>query len=279
MEVYKKLRDLLNKPFPEEETNYGSPKTITIISLFVFFFLYIFQPFGISSLQSGKFLICLGFGSMTFIASVIYEFVVGHLLNLKSKGENWTFGKWMVNNLGIMFSISLANFLFARIILFGYIQWDLFPHMIYSTFMIGIIPVVVLGWYLLNKQEKKYQNIAEEINQQKTAKLSFNNPNQQFLFGIPASQIKYVEALQNYVKIGYVNSEHQHLKHTERATLKQVINEVEGSSIVKCHRSFLVNRKAIISASGNAQGLLLILSDCDTVIPVSRSYVPIFRDN
>lgn len=267
----------LNKPFPEDG-RFGSIKNITVISVFVIFILYVFQPFGISTIESGKFLICLGFGSMTFMSSIIYEFIISQLFKLKGERGKWTFGKWILNNLAIMFFISLANFLYARILIIGYIEWELFPHMIYGTFMIGIIPIVVLGWLSLNKQEKKYQNIAEEINQQKVMNPS-RNSDEESIFDIPVSQIKFVEALQNYVQIGYFNFEGKFIKQTKRATLKQILNETQESSIVKCHRSFLVNRKAIISASGNAQGLLLQLSDCDTIIPVSRSYVSIFRNN
>ena len=102
-------------------------------------------------------------------------------------------------------------------------------------------------------------------------------PDNQYLMNLASHQIRYIEALQNYAKIGYINSTGQLIERTERATLKSILNEVEGSPIVKCHRSFLVNREAIISTSGNAQGLLLTLSDCDKTIPVSRSYVPAFR--
>jgi hypothetical protein len=51
---------VLNKPFPEQESAYGMLRISTIISAFVTFFLYIFQPFGISAIESNTFLICLG---------------------------------------------------------------------------------------------------------------------------------------------------------------------------------------------------------------------------
>lgn len=277
MHFFNTIIQILHKPFPEEESRFGSLKVITILSLFVVFFLYIFQPFGISTLPSNKFWICLGFGVMTFLATIVYEFIVGQLFQLKGKGENWTFGKWIINNLGAMLCISLANFLFARLFIFGYIQWDLFPHMIYGTFMIGIIPIVVLGGFSLMKQEKKFQHLAAEINQREVPPVIKPSVEKTVLFDIPIQQIRFVEALQNYVKIGYINTEGLLIKQTQRATLKQITKETTGSAIVKSHRSFLVNRDAIISTSGNAQGLLLTLSDCDVMIPVSRSYVKFFR--
>ena len=97
------------------------------------------------------------------------------------------------------------------------------------------------------------------------------------LFDIPVKQIKYIEALQNYVTIGFINREGQLQKQTERATLKSILATTKESSILRTHRSFLVNQQAIINTVGNSQGLLLTLSDCDKKIPVSRSYVPAFK--
>lgn len=277
MNSFDKIVQILRKPFPRVENWYSYFKILIIISLFVTFFLYVFQPFGISALESHKFLICLGFGSMTFLGALIYEFTVGQFLKLIGIRARWTFGKWILNNLGVAIFISFTNFLFIRILYFGFIQWELFPNMLYGTLMIGLVPIVVLGGVTLIKQEKKYQIIAEEINQKKTSTSNINNNHDLSIFDISASQIKYVEALQNYVKIAYMDGEDKLIVQTERATLKNILEEVEGSSIIKCHRSFLVNQEAIISTNGNAQGLLLSLSECDKIIPVSRSCVSIFR--
>ncbi len=281
MGFFNKIATLLKKPFPEEEDRLVYFRDLTIFSAFIAFFLYVFEPFGLarveSELKSNKLLVCLGFGAMTFLGTVIYEFIVNNIFKLKGQQEKWTFGKWILNMLGIMFSISLANFLFARLVIFGHIEWGLFPDMIYGTFMVGLIPVVVFGAWLMNKNEKKYQNIADEINQTKTTSLNDRDGENHLIFNIPTHQIRYVEALQNYVKIGYLNSEGLLKVRTERITLKQILAETEGTTIVRSHRSFLVNKDAIIGTSGNAQGLLLSLSECDKVIPVSRTLVPVFR--
>jgi DNA-binding LytR/AlgR family response regulator len=144
--------------------------------------------------------------------------------------------------------------------------------------MIGIIPLVMIGAFSLFKQERKYQFIAREINQAKAPASNFKHIGSLSIFNIPTDQIKYIEAFQNYVKIGYINAEGQLKIQTERITLKEILTKTKGSSIIRCHRSYLVNKEAIVAASGNAQGLSLSLSDCDKRIPVSRSCVPVFRD-
>lgn len=269
----------LQKPFPEAKNRLFYYKYLALLSVFVAFFLYIFEPFGLGTIESHQFLVCLGFGSMTFVGGAIYDLSMGTLFRILGKGKTWTYGKWILNNLGIVLFISMANFMFSRLVLFGFIDWELFPIMLYSTFMIGALPVVLVGRMTLLSQERKYQGIAQEINQKPLSSPTISHAKEVSLFGISASQIKYVEALQNYVKIGYVNAEGKLKEQTERATLKSLLEQVEGSAIVKCHRSFLVNRESIISTAGNAQGLLLSLSDCEKIIPVSRNWVAVFRES
>lgn len=214
---------------------------------------------------------------MTLLAALVYELTVGFLFRAIGWRDRWTFGKWILYNIGVMLLISMFNFLFARLAFFGFIQWNLFPAMLYGTFMIGLIPLVVYGGIVLLRQEHKYQGIADEINQ-KPATLDTIQSNQKLtILDIPVAQIKYVEALQNYIKIGYISTDGEPKEQVIRATLKQCETQAEHTSIIRCHRSFMVNQAAIIATSGNAQGLLLTLSDCEKSIPVSRSYVPKFR--
>lgn len=277
MNFFNKIRVFLGKPFPEYESYWAYLRVTLAVSLFVVFFLYFFEPFDMSTLESNQFIICLGFGLATFIGTIFHDLIFHRFWNLFKKDGVFTFGNWILQMIGVILMISLANFIYLRYSFFGYMKWDFFHIMIRNTFAIGIFPVVTLGAFALLRQERKYQTIASEINQKKESSTTeINKINEQSVFNIPANQIRYVEALQNYVKIGYV-SKGELKEQTERATLKGVLDEAKGSSIVKCHRSFLVNQTSIVSTAGNAQGLQLSLSDCDKIIPVSRSYVAGFR--
>ncbi|MFK7812099.1 MAG: LytR/AlgR family response regulator transcription factor [Maribacter sp.] len=226
-------------------------------------------------LESNSLLICFGFGAMTFIGASIYELVIHQTRRFKKAKRPFTFGKWLLNNLGATFCISLVNFIFARFLFFGHMEWSLYPIMFYATFMIGIIPLAFIGGFTLLGQENKNQNTDNNItrNEEYSSSLIKNK----FLFDIPLHQIKYIEALQNYVKIAYLNDDNQLKVLTERATLKEIQKTIHQGPIIKCHRSFLVNSDAIVNTRGNSQGLLLTLSDCDRTIPVSRTWVPLFR--
>lgn len=272
-----KLIQILSKPFPQEESTSDAIRIITVISVFVVGFLYVFRPFGLHLKESGLFLLCLGFGTVTFAVCIIYELLAVFVLKVKGDRAHFTFGKWILYMVGIILCISLANFVFVRVTLFDDIQWNLYPYMLRGTFAVGFFPIIVLGAIAMLRQEKKYQNIADELNHQTHTNHIEHGDNHE-IFGIPSSQVRYIEAMQNYINIGHVGSDGLFKVQTERATIKSLADETLGNSILRCHRSFLVNRESIASTAGNAQGLLLSLVDCDKRIPVSRSYVTGFRN-
>ena len=275
MNLLTKLIKFWQKPFPKTETWFGLSRNFITISVVMTIFLYVFQPSGISE-TSNKFWLCLGFGVAGALAYFIYEVLFKQLTKLRKAPIHWTFGKWLLYSLGVLFFVSLGNFLYVRYIFFGYMNWAMFPYMIKGVFMFGI-PVLITITLVLLRDEQKYQTIAEEINQQKNQTTKTIPINNLTLFEIPVDQIRYIEALQNYVTIGFINSAGELKKKTERATLKSILEKTKQSPIVRTHRSFLVNQQAIVDAVGNAQGLSLTLSDCEVKVPVSRSYVPAFR--
>ena len=240
-------------------------------------FNYVFKPFGLHLLESGQLLLCLGYGLVTFVTALVYEFFVVWVLKIKRAQTVFTFGRWIVYMLGVLLMISLANFLFVRLIIFGDIQWGVFPYMVRGTFAIGVFPVVIIGVIALLKQEQKYQNISHQINQNPLSTKGSNQRTNTQIFGISSSQIRYIEAMQNYINIAYVNQQGELSIATQRATLKSLTDALLGESLIRCHRSYIVNRDHITATSGNAQGLLISLADCEQQIPVSRSFVSLFR--
>ncbi len=276
MNLMNKVISFFNRPFPPTENWSDRIRLAIAVAIFVTFFLYVFEPFGLSQVQDNKFGICLGFGSATLVASLLFEFVVVKVFGLYENSQNFTFGKWVLQAIGMILTISIANFLFGRW-LQGSMDWRFFPQMIYATFAVGVFPTVVLGSISMMRQERKYKEIASDITiPSNEAKVASIQPEQSY-GDIPISNIRYIESYQNYVRIGYLNKDSDCVEVMQRATLKSIQSELDQTDIVKCHRSFLVNKESIISVNGNAQGLLLSLESCSKEIPVSRSFVSAFR--
>lgn len=277
MNIIRQILKLLNRPFPQQDNPMYFLRTIGLVSLFVAFFLYAFRPFDLDDAPINLFWTCIGFGLVSFVAMALYGFTISRQIKLRLAPGKWVFGVWILDTMAMMTMISLGNFLFARLSFFGSIRWEFFPQMISSTFLIGIFPVSMIGALTLFRAERKYQDIAREINEKPVSKSGNDMKAELQVMGVKVEQIRYIEALQNYVRIAYVNESGAFKSITERATLKSILDASSGSSLVRCHRSYVVNRSYILETSGNAQGLMLQLSDSDKEVPVSRTYVPMFR--
>ena len=95
---------------------------------------------------------------------------------------------------------------------------------------------------------------------------------------IPISDLRFAEAMQNYVSVSYLSAESLQ-KEVVRNTLSKLENEWEQTPMVRCHRSYLVNLDAVAEVNGNAQGWKLRLEGVpDFEVPVSRSYIPAVRE-
>jgi len=284
--MIKALANLLGKPFPREESFADAVKITAALSLLLATFLYVLMPLGLHLVKQNYAWLCLSFGVTTFAVSVIYEWLVVYVFAFKRHGTAFTFGHWIVYFSVAMLLISVANFVLVRLVVIGHMDWRLFPYMIRGTFAVGLFPVVAVGAWALLSQERKYQSLANTINVthtgSSTAAAERSADTEAALFTIAIERIRYIEAMQNYIKIVHLDESGQIREHVERATLKSLEQSCLNSgetSIVRCHRSYYVNRNAIEVTRGNAQGLLLELADCEkrTPVPVARRYVGAFR--
>lgn len=272
-----KIINFLHKPFPYEESWSAALKLAAWVAVFVAFFLYVFKPFGMHTIRDNYGLICLAFGFITFMVSAIWEWLMVSVLKFKNRNGQFNFARWLVYIMGAILLISLVNFLFVRWWLFDDIQWQLLPSMMRGTFAIGFFPVIILGAAALLRQEYKYQEIAAHVELQQTDLASADQSTQQHIHDIPVPSIRFIEAMQNYVIITYVSAENGLREQTVRTTMKALVETLDGTALRPCHRSYCVNQHQIKAVTGNAQGLLLALNDCEQKIPVSRRFVSDFK--
>ena len=88
------------------------------------------------------------------------------------------------------------------------------------------------------------------------------------------SDLLYIEAVGNYVKI--VSKRENDNVHTTmlRATMKQMEDSLQAyPMIVRCHRAFMVNLGQVEQISSNSRAMQLVMRHGHDSIPVSRSNV------
>jgi hypothetical protein len=101
--------------------------------------------------------------------------------------------------------------------------------------------------------------------------ITFGGPGSSDRIVLRLNDVIYGQAQDNYVELHYQKegSERQHLL---RATLTSLAKETEGTGIVRCHRSYVVNLRRVTSIRGSGSRLTLTLDGAGESIPVSRSY-------
>lgn len=267
------VKSQLGRPFPEHEDHRGYIASIACISLFVFLFLYVLQPFDLDELGGSTFLYAVAFGAITFLVSLNYQFLIKKILGLQRTGQRHTFGYWIADVMVLILLIAMANYLFmAWIAEMSYQYWW---DMLIATIIVSIFPIVFIGAISMARSEKKNQSVASRLNDTKSPMPS-DTEIPKAIEGISYQNILYIESLQNYVRIHHTTDNKPQVI-TVRRTLSSLAAELKDSSLARCHRSYIVNTRMIISAAGNAQGLQLTLHHTSDVVPVSRSYVDAFR--
>ena len=280
---------ILTKPYPKESNVKKKFFTAFIFGNFIFLFLFLFQPFGINDWKiDNKALVLAGYGLITFVVVLFNSLILEFLLKKWFSEKNWRVWKeilwalWNILLIGTVnllyskwqagFSLTLANF-------FMY-QW--------ITLLIGLIPVALIT--LWNHNRLQTRNLKEALNLTKVIKsdgvlqlekhplVTLAGDHVKDSIQLDPENLLYMEADDNYVEVVWVDG-NQIQKKLLRNTLKNLETQFSSASyIFRCHRSYLVNLRKVISVSGNSQGYKLHLRGTEELIPVSRSLNEVIRE-
>lgn len=90
-------------------------------------------------------------------------------------------------------------------------------------------------------------------------------------FSTKLSNILYIEAADNYVNIHYINGEKEDTFILFNS-MKNIEKNFKGTSLMRCHRGYMVNAENVKLMRKDGLGLLLELNQTDKVVPVSKSF-------
>jgi DNA-binding LytR/AlgR family response regulator len=223
-----------------------------------------------------------GYGLVTFLILIFDLLLLPLILRRMINFNEWTLIKQILWTSWIIFTIGIANYFYSTFIFIGLKGWRIFLLFEFFTLTIGIIPVIfvtVIGNNLrlsANLREAKIFN--ESITNgrdivENLQKIKFIASNGKEVLEMDPSNLLYIESMGNYITITHLKD--GSLKKTIlRCTMKRAEEEcADNSSVVKCHRAYLVNVNHIVHIHGNSQGLKLTLHNTDIQIPVSRNYL------
>lgn len=246
---------------------------VCLLATLIFFF---FKPFGLEKVATS---IILGFGFIVFLSAlfniVVSLIVVRHLIN----EERWCVWKEVIKSLAYLSINIIAIILFAKYNFDIKLSAFTIFKFVGLTIFIAIIPisirVVSINNWLLKKKLKEAQHLSDVLKDRKfenegvVIELRSNIVND--IIKTTTNALQFIEADRNYITITELK-ENKPKNSLLRLSIIKALEQIEDENIVRCHRSYVVNLKAVTSVRGNSQGLKLLLSESLKPIPVSRSY-------
>lgn len=268
----------LNKKYPFNDNLKINARTISSVSLGIFLFLLFFQPFEIRNPDFDNRLIILAtFGAITLVLLSIFRLVIPSIFITAFSEERWTIKKEIIIDLLFVISNSVAFSFFARYVGGVRINFPIAINIVILSISAAAVLVTINRIYMLKKQIEELceyipDNQKQKIESTKNEMIDFESENLTEFFQIPASQVLLIKSANNYIEVFYQEGNKTHKK-LIRNTLKNTEEKLANyEDLIRCHRSYIVNRKHVQKLSRGNYGLELSLFDYPEQIHVSRQY-------
>jgi len=270
------MNKYLNRPFPFIDKIRYQIIASFLFGLFIYVFLSIFQPFGISNITLNKPLYLLGFAFITFIVLFI-SFVVVYAYY---KTENWTIKKNTQFIFVQFLIIAILNWLYHSSIIIENTTHHNFLYFVFITVAVGIIPTFFLLYFIekyLTVRNQGYainltNSIQEGTFETKIKEIQIISKNKDESIIISSNQFVCAQSEGNYIKVFY--------KEKDKIITKLIRNSIANleeqlaiySKLKRCHRSFIINFGKVDKVTGNARNFNLHVNELEFTIPVSRNF-------
>ncbi|MEM8901063.1 MAG: LytTR family DNA-binding domain-containing protein [Bacteroidota bacterium] len=262
--------------------NYGWKGLFTsvLFGAFIGGFLLFFKPF---NLNVGPYsdLNILFFGFITASVFAAFQLIFPRLFPAFFSEKNWKVYHQIGFYLLILFCIATLNGMYINHVDKLSFNWPNYGWIISRTIALGSFPI---AFYVLidhNRKLNQFVSAAQDLQPlvggakkaQSSRTFYILTQLKEETFTIEEATFLFAEASGNYVYIHEKGGK----KNIRRLTLNSLKDQLPSPTLIRCHRSYLVNLQKVKSVSGNAQGLSLSLKENETTIPVSRKYVSSVR--
>jgi DNA-binding LytR/AlgR family response regulator len=274
----------LDKKYPFNNDLRANLKIIFGIGLGMFLFLLFFQPFVPRNPDfNNKLLILAGFGGITILLLYILRIFFPWIFPKVFVAGKWTFSKELF--LGFLFLAlnSVAFVFYARYV--GGIKITF-----HTTIIIVIMSLVAVS-VMININELKYlkskiKQLTEKesdneflpTKEEEDIKIEFESENKSEYFHLFLSQIILIKSANNYIEVVYKQDkkvQHRLIRNTMKNAEMLFANY---PSLIRCHRSCIVNKSYIEKISKGDSSLKLTMVDYPEIIHVSRQYILSVRE-
>jgi hypothetical protein len=257
--------------------------TVVFTALFSIVFLLVSIPFSHNAWfrlgNSTFFVFTLLFAAGSLLVVILSKYIM-YITRQKLRMTFLGFICWDVAEVVL---ICLAyTFITVKITKIG---WDHFVRtflnsLVYGTISI-LIPYIIAGMYfaIIDKNNTirlmNYQNVVsdEKMSPMQLEKVTLFDNSGVLRLSVNLDNLYYIESDDNYINVWYSDSNGDLKRYMLRCRLKTVEESFKGSSLVRCHRKYIVNMKKVKVLRKEKDGYELdIDNNAIKPIPISKTY-------
>lgn len=277
---------ILHKPYPCNKSIKDNLIISLLVGSFVFTFLLLFEPFDF--LINYTVFVSLGYGLITFAVSFFIAAILPQFFPNYFSDTNWTVLKEIGHMSFIVFMIGVVNFFYAGMGQIAVEQQEVytlynFVLSLIITFIIGVMPIVIVVLYNQTRLLKKYIVESAKINELKQPKILstqdivFKGEGKNEELKFIDNSILFIKSESNYCEI-HLSDNDNYRKELLRGSLSSLEESLkELDFFVRVHRSYIVNFNNIDKVSGTAQGYKIHFDNVEHSVPVSRKQSAHFK--
>ena len=251
--------------------------TILFTAFFALLFLNLYKPFGVMTgfEVSGPTLFLYSSGVILagVLVVAISRIIMYHTVRRGLKLRIWQYLVWVAAEIAAM---SLFFTFFEIVILHDERSFaDLAARSVQNTSLTLLLPYAILWLYFSWRDSKlRLSEISEqpELSGQKLM-IALRDKKGVLRMSLKLSDIIYMQGSDNYITVWY-QAQNKLSKFMLRNTLRAMEDELKEESVIRCHRSYLVNIAKVKLIRREKEGLLLELDSTPAcTVPVSRTYM------
>jgi DNA-binding LytR/AlgR family response regulator len=269
----------LNAPFTPVTSTKSRLIISVAVSLFVFIFHYVFEPFGIPAYDpTTKRYVIAVYALISLFCLTFNFFLLPSLFPGFFKTESWKVYKEMMWIFWNIFIIALITFFFKTAKGFYPLTVQNLMNVEISALSIGLMPASI---YVLVKRLLFFKRTLAVVDpglkttvrlRHQSEMIVLNAVRGKDVLSVGVNDVLYLAADHNYIDVHYLDLEGKVLQKRLRSTIKEMEVELRKYPMFfRCHRAFLLNIHQAEAIVGNAKKPEVKLKENRGVLPVSRT--------
>ncbi len=260
---------------------------ILFTALFALVFINIYSPFGVDKWLDVSDMEMFLYSSIVILIGllvIVISRMLMHLFTRKRPMKFIVYAAWIIGEILVLALVySLIQWYFLQA---GDNFMRLYRNTVRTTAYIILLPYIISWLYLsfkdkyttLEKIESKgpendRSDPSGKVASPSPSMFSFRDEKGTLKFSIKKEDLLYLEAADNYIIIHYLTAQ-KPVRYMIRNTLKRIEQEMPGSGLVRCHRSYMVNIDNVKVIRKEKEGLIIGFEHpAGITVPISKTYL------